>query len=547
MLFVGLMARSLPHSSPNMPRLATTSWSSLFVLLCAVAGILALGSGCDLSDDDDARTVTVSGRVLNAATQTPLPDVVVTIQFLTETEERETSAVTDSTGQFSTEIELRSPTDVTFTASRGGVDAEVTERISPELGEVEGIDLELALEEDESEPGQPTNITLSDQSTDVIRVQESGGPEVARLTFQVVDSTGTPIDVDQAVDVDFRFGQQPGDATLTPESETTDGEGTATVNVASGTTAGIVQVVAETEKADGTAIRSKPVRVTVHGGLPNKCHFTVAPAQSNFPGLVTIGLENTITTIVGDKFGNPVVPGTSVSFSTNAGIIGGSTQTDDAGQGSVTLTSAEPLPADGVGTVRAETVGSDDFNTIVDPDNCPDPAETGNENLIVDTVPVVFSGRPELTVRPDSAAIDQTYELRVRDIENGNPLAPGTTISVEAEGSQVQATGNTDVTLDDTTIRDDNGDDRFGAEDVVTGEGITDFTFRIAEDPDPENPDPPSIESVTISIGGPNGELEIVLTPSGRGSSSAQTRTQGAALHHEADAVTVRAPKTQRF
>jgi len=526
-----------------MVRSTTPSLARASSFLSILLGLLLVASGCDLSDDDSG-TVLVSGRVLNAETQNPVDGVVVTIAFQSDGEDREVSVTTDSLGRFSRSIELTNSVDVSFTASDDGVTAQTVERISPDLGEVEGIELELALDEGaETEPGRPTNITLAEQSTDVIRVQESGGTEIARLTFQVVDSTGTPIDIDQSVDVDFRFGQQPGDATLTPETVSTDGGGQATVNVASGKTAGVVQVVAETEKEDGTPIRSKPVGVTVQGGLPNKCHFTVAPAQFNFPGLIEFGVTNTVTAIVGDKFGNPVVPGTSVFFSTNAGLIEGSAQTGDSGTGSATLTSAQPLPDDGVATIRAETVGSDDVNTIVDPNNCPDPAETGNENRIIDLVPLVFSGRPEVVVSPDSAELETTYDLTVRDIENGNPLAPGTSISVEAEGSQVQATGNTDVTLGDTAIRDENGDG-FGGEDVVTGEGITNFTFRVAEQPDPENPDPPSLESITITVSGPNGELEIVLTPSGRGAGTASVQTsQDATVHSTAPGtVTVRAP-----
>ncbi len=502
--------------------------SSLVVL-----SLLLLLGACDIGGAGSS-DVTLSGRVLNASTQNPVAEAVVTIQYEQDGEQEETTVVTDASGRFSTSVEISNSTPVTIEASKRGQTVQVTERVAPDLNTVDDIELRLSFgEDDETEPGRPTNITLSEQSTDVIRVQESGGEEVARLTFQVVDSTGTPIGLDQSVGVDFRFSQQPGDATLTPESESTDGNGTATVNVASGKTAGIVQVVAEAEKADGTPIRSKPVRLTVHGGLPNKCHFTVTPAQSNFPGLISSDLTNSITAIVGDKYGNPVVPGTAIYFSTNAGIIGGSAQTGENGTGSVTLTSSQPTPSDGVATVQAQTVGTDDANTIVDPDNCPAPAATGNENELTETVPVVFSGNPEVQVSPESAQLNQTYQLTLWDIENNNPLAPGTSISVEAEGTQVQATGNTDVTLDDTTIRDDEGDG-FDGGDIVTGEGITEFTFRISENPDPDATEDPAIETVTIAISGPNGELEIVLTPSGRGAGTAGTTTQTVRVSQDA-------------
>jgi len=521
-----------------------------WALLATVVAVLSLaGIGCDLAGDDDGN-VTLSGRVLNAATQNPVTDAVVTVEFLNASDQpEEISTATDSLGRFSTSIDVDGPMDVTIAVAKRGVLVEQVERVSPDIGGVTGLEFELSFnaDENEPEPGRPTNLLLAEQSTDVIRVQESGGTSIARLTFQVVDSTGTPIDIDQAVDVSFRFGQQPGGAELTPQTVTTDGQGQATVNVSSGTTSGVVQVVAETERPDGTRIASKPTRVTIHGGLPNKCHFSLGPEQFNFAGLNTFGVNNPVNVIVGDKYGNPVVPGTSVFFTTNAGVIGGSVQTGGNGQGTVGLTSARPLPSDGVATIRAETVGTDDVNTLVNPDNCEDPAETGNENTIFDTIPVVFSGRTSVEVDPTVAALGQTYELTVRDVENGNPLAPGTSISVSAQGTKVKAVGNTEVELDDTAIIDRNGDG-FGAEDVVKGDGVTRFTFRVVEDNNLDEGGVPTIEAVTITISSPNGDLEIVITPSESGANAkaspqtVQARTKGAEVSIESGSAIVRAP-----
>ena len=481
--------------------------------LASLAVLLVAASACDLAGTSDG-DVTLTGRVLEATTQNPVEEAVITMTFTDASgQQEEVTTVTDSLGRFSTSIEVNDPVDVTITASKGGISAQRTERVSSELGTVTGLRFELNMgAEAEPEPGRPTNIVLESQSASVLRVKGSGGTEVAQLTFQVVDSTGTPIDVDQAVDVRFRFGQQPGDATFSPDVVRTDGQGRATVNVSSGTIAGVAQVVAETEKADGTPIRSKPVRLTIHGGLPNKCHFSLGPDQFNFPGLRAFGVTNEIDVIVGDKYGNPVVPGTAVYFSTNAGVIGGSVETGANGQGSVTLTSARPVPAGGVGTVQAETVGTDDVNDLVDPNNCDDPASTGNENRIFDTIPVVFSGRTQVEVTPAAAQLGQTYDLVVRDVENGNPLAPGTTIDVTAEGTKVKAVGNTEVELDDTAVIDANGDG-FDGGDVITGDGITRFTFRVVEDNNVDETGVPTVEAVTITVSSPNGNLEVVLTP----------------------------------
>jgi acyl dehydratase len=518
---------------------------SLIVLSIVVA---LSGAGCDLAGES-GNGITLSGRVVDAASNSPIVDAVVTFRLTRDGESEELTTVTDSIGRFSETLEVDGTVEVTITASKGGAQVQRIERVSPDVGDMNDLVFELNVAGgEESEPGRPTDILLQNQSTDVIRVQESGGTSTARITFQLVDSTGTAIGLDQAVDVSFRFGQQPGDAKLTPETVTTNGQGQATVNVSSGTTSGVVQIVAKVERPDGKTLQSKPVSLAIHGGLPNKCHFSLGPEQFNFPGLVEFGVTNPVRVFVGDKYGNPVVPGTSVYFSTNAGIVGGSAQTDAQGQGSVTLTSAHPLPSGGVGTVRAETVGTEDANTIVDPGNCPDPAETGNENTIFDTIPIVFSGRTEIIASPGSAQLGQTYSLTVQDIENGNPLSPGTTIRVEAEGTKVKATGNTEVTLDDTQVIDEN-ENGFGPEDVVKGEGITDFTFRVVEDRQVDEEGSPKVETVTIRVTSPNGDLEVVLTPSsssasGEKSLNAFANTKDATVRRaSAGGIVVRAPR----
>jgi hypothetical protein len=532
-----------------MSRLLLRRFSRVFLLAAIASFVIFSGLGCDVGGGNQ-NEVTISGRVLDASS-TPVVEADVLFRFTDDSgEEVERTTQTDTTGQFSKTLELSETAEVSITVRDGGASAKKVRQVSPDAGAVSELEFRLSIGgEEDREPGRPTDILLQNQSTGTIRVQESGGASTARLTFQVVDSTGKAIGIDRAVDVNFRFGQQPGDATLTPSTVRTNGQGQATVNVSSGKTAGVVQIVAQTERPDGSEFKSKPVSLTIHGGLPNKCHFSLAPDQFNFPGLSEFGVSNSINVFVGDKYGNPVVPGTAVYFSTNAGIIGGSAQTDDQGRGGVTLSSARPLPEGGVATIRAETVGTDDVNTVVDPDNCPDPAETGNENTIFDTIPVVFTGRPEIKVDPDSAELDQTYDLKVRDVQNGNPLSPGTSIQVEAEGTKVKAVGNTEVTLDDTAVIDST-DDGFGREDVVTGPGITSFTFRVVEDLEVDEQGDPKIETVTITVDGPNGSVEVVLTPSPTGGGSTAspsfslTPTQGATVRRvPSGGSVIRAPK----
>src|SRR5690606_25805278 len=171
------------------------------------------------------------------------------------------------------------------------------------------------------------------------------------------------------------------------------------------------------------------------------------------PGLRRYGGENPISIIAGDKYGNPVRPGTAVYFTTDAGVIEGSVLTNDQGRGSVNLISANPLPNDGIALITATTADE-------------------NEQEVSAQTAVVMSGVPIVTVSPTTAVLGQTYTLTVHD-QNQNPLVQGTTISVRVEGTKVKAVGNTSVTLDDTAFLGGLTWDH-----VVRGPGITEFTFR---------------------------------------------------------------------
>src|SRR5206468_7073605 len=125
-----------------------------------------------------------------------------------------------------------------------------------------------------------------------------------------------------------------------PDTVSTDSDGLASVTVTSGTLAQAVQVRAQ---ITGTAIHSEPVRVAIHGGLPNANHFSFAVERKNVPGLVFLILDP-ITALVGDRYGNPVQEGTAVYFTTTGGVIQGSAPTDDHGLAKVDLVTGNPFP-----------------------------------------------------------------------------------------------------------------------------------------------------------------------------------------------------------
>ncbi|MEM1125947.1 MAG: hypothetical protein AAGI71_04795 [Bacteroidota bacterium] len=465
----------------------------VFPLFLTIGLVLA---GCDSTEDDTSGPVTLTGQVLNSQTNNPVPNAFVrTLPY-------DLLFETDQDGFYTIDVEVDSTMELTLVATKDGFTESTTRvlAIAERVIEVPTFRLTQTAEP-EPESGLASNIILLEQSSQSIGVRESGSTEVANISFQVRDSLGRPVILGNDAQVNFSFGQAPGGGEfIFPESAQTDNNGTVTVNLSSGNIAGVVQLVAETVVA-GRPIRSLPVSVTIHGGLPAQSHFSLGPAQTNFPGLTRYGLENEISVIVGDEFSNPVKPGTAVYFNTTGGIIEGSTLTGPEGGGVVSLISANPLPEQGIALVRAFTADK-------------------NKDEVTSTTAVVFSGGPVITVSPAVARLNQTYQVTVTD-RNGNPLAPGNVFRAVVEGTKVKAVGNTGVTIDDTVF-----DGGLAYENIVRGPGITEFTFRAVEDQEVDEAGVPTVETVTIGIDGPNGDLEIVLVTG----DSPFTRTQDATI-----------------
>jgi hypothetical protein len=287
--------------------------------------------------------------------------------------------------------------------------------------------------------GDPVSIYLADITSTVIGVKESGSVETTRITFVVQDSSGIPIDEDHSVVVNYELGAGPGGGEfLSPYSVETNSEGLAAVNLTSGIKAGAVQVIAKINFLSNV-ITSLPVGVTIHGGLPDYDHFSIAPKDLNFPGYNIFGLTDPITTFVGDKYANPVRPETAVYFTTTGGIIQGSALTDESGIGVVDLISALPHPIHptlgaGFATVTASTIDE-------------------NSNTISRETIVLFSGIPQISVTPSNISIAngsyESFQYYLGD-QNGNPLASGTTVRVDLDGEDVGIQGDVQFTLPDT-------------------------------------------------------------------------------------------------
>ncbi len=429
------------------------------------------------NDNTQLLTSAISGQVTNSLTGSPLEDVSVLL--FTDTDVQELT--TDTQGKYSTEIQLSANINIILVVSKTGF---ITDSTSAYViaGKDKSVQrLELIPNNTGTVPsGDPVSIFMQDQSSEFIGVKESGSEETARIIFIVQDSAGTPIDLDHTVDVNFKFGAQPGGGEeLSPTSVKTNNKGEAIVNLTAGTKAGTVQIIAEIQLAN-KKITSLPVGISIHGGLPDDTHFSIAPAVVNFAGYNRYGLIDIITAYVGDKYANPVRPNTAVYFTSTGGIIDGSTQTDELGIGSVNLISSAPQPVHpifgaGFATITASTADE-------------------NSNTITDQIVVLFSGLPTINVSPNSINIpnlgSQSFSYSVQD-QNGNPLTGGTAITVNVDGDNVKLTGQKSVQLPDTQSKT-----------------WTQFGFSVT---DTDSTTAVRTVSITISSNGSNGKDEITI------------------------------------
>jgi len=473
---------------------------SRFFLPCALL-LVVLVAGCDTTDDSGVATF--SGRVVSASTGSAIESATVRVERTGE------STTTNAQGEFMLDVEVdssRAPVDLTIFASGY---QETSRSVTAFVDQVTPIpDIALVRlgtgggdggggPDDGADEGSgpAASITLLQRSSEAIGVQGAGADETATLTFVVLDAYGNAVDAEHAITVNFTIASGPGGGEfLEPASAETNNAGRVQTTISSGTVAGTVQILASATTPDGTVIRSFPVVITITGGLPDLDHFSVAPATRNFPGYDVFGLTNPVTAFVGDRYGNPVQPGTAVYFTTNAGIIEGSGVTDDLGRTTVELVSALPLSS-----------GSP-------PAACPESSATGYGNITARTsndeqqtietyTMVLFSAESEIeitSISADSAGLGN-YRFKVSD-RFGHPLSPGTTIQVVADGVNVEAVGDINVELGDH---------------LCPGPGRTEFVASVVQG-DEENqdniPEPPVLETVTITVRSVNGNIQLTLT-----------------------------------
>ncbi len=452
------------------------------LILFSLAGCKLTNNVTNPQTSGTAKESTISGQIINTATGIPVDSVYV--QLIGSS--INLAKYTDSKGKYSFSVNLTGNTNFTLITSKADYNQDSTS-ISVAYGVDYTVNI-IKLYPSTSGSGQipsgvPVSIFLASQTADNISVEESGSPETAGLTFEAEDSAGVPIDLAHSVNVKFSLGAHPdGGEFLSPTVVQTNDKGQATVNLTSGTKAGVVQIIAEIDLANGT-IKSKPVSIAIYGGLPDLNHFSIATTLLNIPNVLYKVYPSFVSVYLGDKYANPVRPQTAVYFTTTGGYVQGSALTDQSGIASADLIMAEP---------------SDPVHPVLGPGFATITASTANENLqtISKSTIVLFSGKPTISVTPTSFNIPnggaQSFSYTVMD-NNNNPMSGGTKISVSVSGKNVDSQGDVSVTLPDTQDR-----------------RWTHFQFLVYDTADTVNVAGP----VTINIvsDGPNGKASTTIT-----------------------------------
>ncbi|MFZ4619048.1 MAG: hypothetical protein ACOYNS_00705 [Bacteroidota bacterium] len=284
--------------------------------------------------------------------------------------------------------------------------------------------------------GPLKSIALINVDKKEISVRGVGGEENAVITYEARDLLGNPLDFANQTKLFFKMKGVVGfDEEVKPDSALTDPfSGRATVTVTSGTRSTVLQLIAQ--NAD-SSIKSSPVPIVVHGGFAVDSLFIFKNVKRN----ISIYEQNAseFKMQVGDRYGNPVKPGTAVYFETEAGIIGASAFTDAGGNVSTSFSSVLDNSRLGSKVFKASTVGQ--------------------SGLIQKSINVLMSGRPAITVvnlPTDSLTLfdgtSTTINYRIEDIL-GNPISSGHGYQIFVDGSvssQITITGDVSGVLPDT-------------------------------------------------------------------------------------------------
>ncbi|HUI09868.1 MAG TPA: hypothetical protein VL221_06050, partial [Bacteroidota bacterium] len=238
-------------------------------------------------------------------------------------------------------------------------------------------------------------------------------------------------------------------------------------------------------------------------GFPDQTHFSFAPPIHNLPVLDIFGVHNKVNVLVGDKWTNPVAPGTAVYLSSTAGVVTAAIFTDVNGQGSGDLISGNPRP---IGSPYAAQAFGNGYHYVA--------ARTAGQGgvTVLDSTLMLWSGVAIIAnFQPTNINIKNgasvPFSFNVWD-ELGHPLAAGTTISVVAaippppdpnapQNPVLVSFGlNGGLTLQDV---------------IFPGPGATAFSGTVSDGNSALIDSIGTAVTVTVFVNGPNGQATYTL------------------------------------
>jgi hypothetical protein len=212
---------------------------------------------------------------------------------------------------------------------------------------------------------QATNVEFVSATPQLIYLSGSGGATQSRLSFRVVDSSGTALQ-NQSVQLSLITNSGTGVSLNTvgntsPVTLTSDASGLVSVAVFSGTVPTSVQVRAVLTA--NTNILATSSLLTVASGRPVQRAASISVSKFAIEGFNIDGNTSDLTLSLADRQGNPVPDGTQVNFVAEAGVMIPATCVTAGGQSScrVAIRSQGSRPANGIVAVMAYVPGEEDF------------------------------------------------------------------------------------------------------------------------------------------------------------------------------------------
>ncbi len=420
---------------------------NLFILLIILIAFIA----CENTTQSDKDVAILEGTVygLDQNNQlTPLENALVTVvDFFEQTK-------TSINGEYKLRLELDNVTEqeqLKLEVSKAGYQKGSADIVARKGESVQVPDITMysmvsdTSDDDDADTtgvsGPGDHIEIVGSHVQHVYVLGSGLRETARIDFAVKDAQGVPVDENHRVKVRFKVFRGPdGGEYVNPDTMTTN-KGFVHTVLNSGIVSGPVQVQA-TATVDGRTISAAPVRLAIYGGLPDRDHFSLAADILNIAGLKYSGLIDKITAYVGDKYSNPVAPGTVVYFSSDYGIVQGSAETDKMGRATVEFMSASPRPPSPSNDAFVHITGWTYSDTLEENNITSDTRVLLTDN----TAPIQFTPS---SFNYGSGNTPVNFEYVVNDVW-GRPLVGDSKVSVTATEGELY--GDTDVTIEDTQI-----------------------------------------------------------------------------------------------